>query len=298
MLIATRADTTKHLRAAFTRRLAEHGWREGVNIEYSVRYGEANPASYDRLAVEMVAWKPDLIFVGYGPFAAVVKKHTRDIPIVFTMSQDPVAEGVAASLAKPGGNATGTSTRNNELTGKRLQLLKEALPRVRRLGIVRRVGFPSTPDVVSLYEELKRSAAQLELQLVEVLHQHTQEGDFGPAFAQLAAKPVQAVATVINWNYSYYHEFALHAARVKLPTICDATEFVDAGGLMSLSIDRAERYRKSADYVNLILRGAKPADLPVDEPKAFELVVNLKTARALGLTIPPSVLLRADRLIG
>ena len=227
----------------------------------------------------------------------MVKKHTRDIPIVFSISQDPVGEGVVASLARPGGNVTGTSTRNNELIGKRLQLLKELLPSASRIGIVRRVGVSATPEVALIVEDLKRAAAQLGLQLIEVEHQYDRAGEFGPAFAQLLRHRVEAVASVVNWNYLYLREFVQHAMQARLPTICDATEFADAGGLMSLSIDRAERYRKSAEYVDRILRGAKPSDLPVDEPAIFEFVVNLKTAKALGVRIPQSILLRADRVI-
>lgn len=170
MLIATNAEATKHVRAAFTARMAELGWREGANIEYTVRYAESDAANYERLAAEMVARKPDLVFVGFGPFAAVVRKQTRDRPIVFAISQDPVGEGLVASLARPGGNATGVSTRSHELVGKRLQLLKEALPSASRIGLVRRIGVPDTSVAVSLYEELKRAAAKLELQLIEVQH--------------------------------------------------------------------------------------------------------------------------------
>ena len=297
MLMATRPEVTGHFRAAFTERLAQLGWREGVNIEYTVRCALSDPAKWDSLAAEMVARKPDLIFVGFGYYAAVVKKHTRDIPIVFSISQDPVGEGVVASLARPGGNATGTSTRNNELTGKRLQLLKELIPSARRIGVVRRVGVSISPESTLIFEDLKRSAAQLGLQLIEVEHQSARAGEFGPAFAQLLRDRVEAIVSVVPWNYTHYREFAQHALQARLPTICDATEFADAGGLISLSVDRVERYRKSAEYVDRILRGAKPGDLPVDEPTVFEFVLNLKTARALGLKIPQSILQRVDRII-
>jgi putative tryptophan/tyrosine transport system substrate-binding protein len=297
MLLATRPEVTQHLRGAFTERLAQLGWREGTNIEYTVRYALGEPANWDPLAAEMVARKPDVIFVGFGPFAAVVKKHTRDIPIVFSISQDPVGEGVVASLARPGGNATGTSTRNNELIGKRLQLLKEVLPSASRIGIVRRVGLIDSSEIALMLEDLERTAAQLRLHLIKVEHPYGRAGEFGPAFAELLRNRVDAVATVINWNYLHLREFMQHAMRARLPTICDATEFADAGGLISLSIDRAERYRKSAEYVNRILRGAKPSDLPVDEATVFEFVINLKTARALALRIPQPILQRADRII-
>lgn len=149
-----------------------------------------------------------------------------------------------------------------------------------RIGLVRRIGVPDTSVTVSLVEQLKRAAATLKLQLIEVQHEHGRAGDFGAAFKQLAGERVDAVATVLTWNATYSRDFVRHAAQARLPTICDMTEFVDAGGFMSLSVSHAERYRKSAEYVNRILRGAKPADLPVEEPTVLELTVNLKTARA------------------
>jgi len=297
MLMATNPGSTKHFRAAFNARMEELGWREGANIEYTWRYAETDPANFERLATEAVARKPDVIFAGTGPFAAVVKKHTQDIPIVFTNSTDPVAQGLVASLARPGGNVTGASTRTHELAGKRLQLLQEVVPLVKRIGLVRRVGVADSVESMIHYQELKRAAAQLRLQLVEVEHESRRAGDFGPAFAQLLSQRVDAVASVLGWNYPHHREFIAHAARARLPGIFDLSEFCEAGGLMSLSVSITERYRKSADYVNRILRGAKPAELPVDEPMVFELVVNLKTAREIGVSIPQSILLRADRVI-
>jgi putative tryptophan/tyrosine transport system substrate-binding protein len=298
MLVATNANATTHLRAAFTSRLADLGWRDGVNIEYVVRYAQGDPANYEPLSADMVARKPDLIFVGFGPFAAVLRKRTKDIPIVFTISQDPVGDGLVTSLARPGGNVTGTSTRNNELVGKRLQLLKEVLPSTSRIGVVRRVGITYLSEAVRLYEELNRAAALFGMQVIEAQHENARGGDFEAAFMQLVAKRVEVVASVLNWNYVHYGDFSRHALRARLPTICDATEFVEAGCLLSLSIDRAERYRRSAEYVDRILRGARPGDLPVEESTQFELVANLNTAKALGVKIPPSVLVRANRVIG
>jgi putative tryptophan/tyrosine transport system substrate-binding protein len=137
----------------------------------------------------------------------------------------------------------------------------------------------------------------LDMQVIEAEHEHASGGNFSAAFAQLVAKRADVVASVVGWNYIHYREFARDALQARLPTICDASEFADAGGLLSLSIDRAERYRKSAEYVDRILRGTRPADLPVQEPTQFELVANLRTARALGVKIPPLVLVRADRVI-
>ena len=148
-----------------------------------------------------------------------------------------------------------------------------------------------------MIEDLDRTAAQLRLQLIKVEHPYGRAGEFGPAFAELLRIRVDAVATVVSWTYLHLREFMQHAMQARLPTICDATEFAEAGGLISLSIDRAERYRKSAEYVNRILRGAKPSDLPVDEATIFELVVNLRTARSLGIRVPHPILQRADRII-
>jgi putative ABC transport system substrate-binding protein len=298
MLLATSAGSTIHLRAAFVSRLAQLGWRDRENIEYVVRYAEGDPANYQPLAIDMVSRRPDLIFVGFGPFAAIVKQHTKDIPIVFTISQDPVGDGLVASLARPGGNATGTSTRNNELVGKRLELIKEVLPPARRIGVIRRTGIKYLAEARVLDEDLRKAASVFGMEVIEAEHPNAMGGNYASAFAQLVARRVDVVASVVNWNYLNYREFARDALQARLPTVCDATEFAEAGCLLSFSIDRTERYRKSAEYVDRILRGARPADLPVQEPTQFELVANLGTAKALGMKIPASVLVRADRVIG
>lgn len=299
ILVPTRSDddVTRRLVTEFKDRLADLGWRDGSDIEYTVQYAEEDRANYGRLASKAIAAKPDLIFVSFGPFAAVVKVYTADIPIVFVISQDPVAQGLVASLAKPGGNATGVSTRSSELVRKRLQLMKELLPSMSKVGVVRLSGLPHAEDDVPLFEELGRAAAKLGLKLIEVRHQYSKGGDFGPTFAKLGGEGVDALATVLNWNYPHHREFLRHAAQARLPTVCDATEFVDSGGLIALSATYVGRWIRSAHYADRILRGAKPADLPIEEPTVFELAVNLKTARALGLTIPRSILLRADRVI-
>lgn len=299
MLFAVHPDASKRLRAAFTARMEELGWREGINIEYWWHYAETHPAPLEQLVAELVARGPDLIFVSYGPMAATVKKHTRDLPIVFAISSDPVGEGLVASLAKPGGNVTGVSTRSEELIGKRLQLLKEALPFVSRIGLIRRTGLqPSTQSATkALHEGLKHAAGKLGLHLVETEFEPLRAAALESAFAQLKAARVDAIASLLPWNWPERGNFARYALQARLPTICDATEFVEAGGFMSLSVSYVERYRRSVEYVDRILRGAKPADLPVEEPTVFEFMVNLRTARELGITIPPSILLRADRVI-
>lgn len=213
VLLPTSADdVTTRAVAVFKKRLGELGWREGSNIAYTVRYAEGKTANYDPLAAEIFAEKPDVVFASFGPLAAVVKKRSAGIPMVFMVSQDPVAQGLVASLAKPGGNATGVSTRSRELVGKRLQLMKELLPAMRKVGVVRLVGLPSPQDSVPIFEELKSAAAQLGLQLIEARHERSKAGAFGPAFAKLVREGVDSVASVLNWNYPYRREFMQHAA--------------------------------------------------------------------------------------
>jgi putative ABC transport system substrate-binding protein len=299
VLLPTRAgdDVTGRVMAAFKRRLADLGWRDGANIAYTIRYAGESRANYDRLAREAIAGKPDLIFVSYGPFASVVAAHAVGIPIVFLTSRDPVAQGLVSSLAKPGGNATGVSTRSRELVGKRLQLMQELLPSMSKIGVVRLMDLPRLEGDLPIFDELKQATAQLGLKLIEARHQHGNAGAFGLAFAELRDKGADAVATVLDWNYPNYREFLDQAVAARLPTVCDVTEFVDSGGLISLAANYEERWIRSADHASRILHGASPGDLPVEEPTVFELAVNLKTARALRLTVPRSILLRADRVI-
>lgn len=299
VLLPTRADdnTTGRVMAAFKRRLADLGWRHGENIAYTIRYAGDSRSNYDRLARDAVAGKPDLIFVSYGPFASVVAAQATGIPIVFLTSRDPVAQGLVSSLAKPGGNATGVSTRSRELVGKRLQLMRELLPSMNQIGVVRPTGLPNPEADLPIFDELKQAAAQLGLKLIEARHRRGDAGAFGLAFAELRDKGADAVATVLDWNYPNHREFLNQAVAARLPTVCDVTEFVDSGGLISLAANYEERWIKSADQASRILHGARPGDLPVEEPTVFELAVNLKTARALRLTMPRSILLRADRVI-
>ena len=293
VLVATTPESTKHLVMAFTKRLAELGWLEGKNIEYLLRYAQGNPTQYSTLIGETLAQKPDVIYAPFGPFALAAKKHTSDVPIVFSIVDDPVRLGLVASLARPGGNATGVTTRSRELTGKQLQILKELVPTLRRIGVT---GVVTTPEHVATVEEVRRTATQLGFELVEV-RQELDRIDLAAAFAALKSERVEAVVGLVYLVWSLRKEFADHANRAGLPAMYDADEFVQAGGLISYSVSYAERYREAANYVDRILRGAKPADLPVEEPTRFTLALNLRTARSLGLEIPQSVLLRADRVI-
>jgi putative ABC transport system substrate-binding protein len=277
---------------AFTKRLAELGWLEGKNIEYLLRYAQGNPNQYSTLIGETLAQKPDVIYAPFGPFALAAKKHTSDVPIVFSIVDDPVRLGLVGSLARPGGNATGVTTRSRELTGKQLQILKELVPTLRRIGVT---GVVTTPEHVATIEELKRTATQLGFELIEA-RQELDQKDLAAAFAALKRERVEALVG-LTYLWSEFKEFVDHANRAGLPAMYDAEEFVQAGGLISYSVSFAERYREAANYVDRILRGARPADLPVEEPTRFTLALNLRTARSLGLEIPQSVLLRADRVI-
>jgi putative ABC transport system substrate-binding protein len=296
VLLQTTPEGTKHLMMAFTKRLAELGWLEGKNIEYLLRYAQGNPSQYSTLIGETLAQKPDVIYAPFGPFALAAKKHTSNVPIVFSIVDDPVRLGLVASLTRPGGNATGVTTRSRELTGKQLQILKELVPTLRRIGVT---GVVTTPEHVATVEEVRRTAAQLRLELVEVRQewQELDRFDLAPAFTALKRERVEAVVGLVYLVWSKREEFVDHANRAGLPAMYDAEEFVQAGGLISYSVSYAERYREAANYVDRILRGARPADLPVEEPTRFTLALNLRTARSLGLEIPQSVLLRADRVI-
>lgn len=189
VLLQTTPEVTKRLMMAFTKRLAELGWLEGKNIEYLLRYAQGNPTRYSTLIGETLAQKPDVIYAPFGPFALAAKKHTSDVPIVFSIVDDPVRLGLVASLARPGGNATGVTTRSRELTGKQLQILKELVPTLRRIGVT---GVVTTPEHVATIEELKRTATQLGFELIEV-RQELDQKDLAAAFAALKRECVEAL---------------------------------------------------------------------------------------------------------
>lgn len=294
VLIQTTPEGVRHLMAAFIDRLAELGWTDGKNVEFLVRYAERDPGRYALLVAEVLAQKPDVIYAPFGPFALAAKKQTAQVPIVFSIVDDPVAMGLVVTLARPGGNATGVTTIGRELSGKRLQILKEVVPTLRRIGVM---GIVDTAERRANLEEVGRVAGKLGVEVVRAQYALSDGADFGPAIAELVRHRVDAILGLTYGIYPLHREFVQHVAHAKLPAMYDAEEFAQAGGLMSLSVSFADRYREAANYVDRILRGAKPADLPVQEPTRFVFAINLKTAKALGLKIPPSVLLRADRVI-
>jgi putative ABC transport system substrate-binding protein len=273
---------------AFRHALHELGYVEGRNIVIAERYGDGQIERLPELATELVRLKVDII-VTASPFGVrAAQQAARTIPIVFATVNDPVASGLVASLARPGGNITGLTNLSPELGSKRLELLKEALPKA---TLVAHLWHPDSPE-----GDMQAAAKALGLLLQSLAVRSAT--DLDRAFEAIAKERAQALFTspapLLNTHRQRIVDFA---ARTRLPAIFHAPEYTDAGGLMSYGPDRVAMWRRTATYVDKILKGAKPADLPVERPAKFELVINLKTATALGLTIPQSLLLRADKII-
>ncbi len=291
LVLAPLSETPSPERAAFLAGLRELGWIEGKTIAIEYRSAKWNVELLEDLAEELVRMKVDIIVAaGAGPLIRAAKRATSTIPIVMTGSSDPVAERFVASLARPGGNVTGGSLMIPELGSKRLELLKEVIPRVARLAVL------WTP-AADLELRATRAAAHklgLTLKLMEVRN----ADDLARAFAVLEKERPDALTMLFDALTTGYRRLVGDfAMKHKLPTVFGAREFAEAGGLMSYAPDIAEGFRRAAFYVDKILKGAKPGDLPVEQPTKFELVINLKTAKALGLTIPQTILLQADRVI-
>ncbi len=285
--------TSSHFAAAFTEGLREQGYLEGQNIVVERRFGEAKAERLSEIAAELVRLKVDVIVVSTDPGIAAVKQQTQTIPIVMANSTDPVGTGFVASLARPGGNVTGLSSLSPELSGKRLELLKEALPGLSRVAIV---WNPDVRGGVLECKETESAARSLRLQLQSVEVNRTD--DFDRAFAALTTGRAQAL-TVAAFSLVFMNrsQIASLTQKNRLPSMFGLREFADAGGLMAYGPNLADGWRRAAAYVDKILKGARPGELPVEQPTKFELVINLKTAKALGLTIPPSLLRRAEHVI-
>jgi putative tryptophan/tyrosine transport system substrate-binding protein len=288
---ATTASFQSQHIAAFVRRLRELGWIEGHTIAIEYRWAEGRPERFAEIATEFVRLKVDVI-VTLGGAVLAAKQATSVIPIVFASAGDPVGGGLVASLARPGGNITGLSVQAPDLAGKRLELLREIFPDVRRLAIIGSVEYAAT-----VLEMGEAQAAARTLGLEVVRSEIRRAEDIAPAFEALkgvADALYVVVDLLVNTNRARIHTLAMSA---RLPSIYNAKEHVEAGGLMSYGPNYPDLYRRAAEYVDKILRGAKPGDIPVEQPTKFELVVNLTTAKALGLTIPPGMLARADEVI-
>lgn len=277
---------------AFQKGLRELGYVEGQNIIVEWRLAEGRFERLPELAAELVRLSVDVIIAPAPPYVQAARQATTRIPIIFALVPDPVGQGFVESLAKPGGNITGLASRALELHGKRLQLLKEAVPGLAHVGILTN---PTGAD--EGLREVERAAALLGIQRDVVTVARPDE--MHRAFALIKAKSVGAVLEVPGGTTFYAHRqrIADLALQTGLPMMCSAKEFVEAGCLLYYGPSFPDLMRRSARYVHRILNGAQPADLPVEQPTTFELSINLKTAKALGLTIPPAVLARADRII-
>jgi putative ABC transport system substrate-binding protein len=273
--------------------LREFGYVEDKNIAIEWRFGEGKPDRLPALVAELMRLKVEVILSAGAAVTRPAKDATRTIPIVMAQDTDPVGNGFVASLARPGGNITGLSSYSAELNGKRVELLKEVVPKLSRLTVV---GEPTYPgNAQSLKEtELAAGALKVQLQYLDVLDPKDIEPAFREASKGRADGVLMLQSAVLNSQRKQTTELAIKS---RLPAIYYAPEFLDAGGLMSYAASITDLYRRSATYVDKILKGAKPADLPVEQPKKFEFVINLKAAKQIGLTIPPNVLARADRVI-
>ena len=285
--------TSSHFAAAFDQGLHEHGYREGQNIVLERRFAEAKAERISELAAELVRLKVDVIVVSTDPGIAAVRQQTQTIPIVMANSTDPVGTGFVGSLARPGGNVTGLSSVSPELSGKRLEILKEAVAGLSRVAIV---WNPDVRGGVLEYKETESAARSLRLQLQSV--EMTRIDDLNRAFAALTTGRAEAL-TVASSSLTFRtrSQIASLAQQNRLPSIYGLREYADAGGLLAYGPNFADGWRRAATYVDKILKGAKPGELPVEQPTKFELVINQKTAKALGLTIPPSLMRRADHVI-
>jgi len=278
----------------FRQELSKLGWIEGKNIAFEYRFAEQKPERVPELAAELVRLKVDLIVTSGVPPALAAKKATTTIPIV-AISTDPVGTGLVASLARPGGNVTGLSTLATELNTKRLEILKDAVPKLARVGLLKR--SESNPGEELQLEELRVAASALKVKLEEIKTQLDAQG-LESAFKTAKQKQVGAIMTTsLRVFFAERKPIVALAGKYRLPAIYSRKEYVDEGGLMSYGPDNDDEYRKAAHYVDKILKGTKPADLPVQQATKFEFVINLKAAKQIGLTIPPEVLARANRVI-
>jgi len=279
---------------AFQQGLRDLGYVEGKNIVIEYRYGQGKLDLLPSLVNELVQLKPDVLVVGALPAFRAAKEATKSIPIVMVATVDPVATGIVDSLARPGGNITGLASLGRDLSGKRLELLKEVLPKISRVAIL---WDPDAPGPAIAFKEYETAARALKLQL-QSLEVRGPNPDFEGAFQAAVRGRAGALITIRNPLINRYSkQIADLAIKNRIPSAYEGSQYVEAGGLMSYAANDTDLWRRAAIYVDKILKGRKPADLPVEQPTKFELVINLKTAKQIGLTIPPNVLVRADKVI-
>ena len=278
--------------AAFVQRLRELGWIEGRTIAIEVRWAEGRNERFAEIVAEFVRLKVDVIVTAGTAAVVAAKQATSVIPIVFAVAGDPVGTGLVASLARPGGNVTGLSNQFTDVAGKRVELLREVVPGLRRLAILANVGIA---NAVLEIDEVQAAARTLGLEVATSDIRRAE--NIAPAFAALKGRAEALYVfgePLTNTNRAQIGALALAA---RLPTVAGFREFVDAGGLISYGANLADQFRRAGDYVDKILRGAKPADLPVEQPTKFDLIINIVTAKALGITVPRMLLGRADEVI-
>jgi putative ABC transport system substrate-binding protein len=277
--------------ARFVERLHELGWNEGQNISIEYRWSEGHPERIAEIATEFVRRNVSVI-ITYGGAVAALKQATAAIPIVFAIAVDPIGSGIVASLSHPGGNVTGLSVEQSDIAGKRLELLREIVPELRRLAIMFDGGYAA-----AVRENNETQAAARTFGLDVVSHAIRRAADIEPAFEAIKSQAdalYVAVDALINANREQIARTALSA---RLPTTFNESGCVEVGGLMSYGPNFSDQFRRTAEIVDKILRGTKPGDIPVEQPIKFELSINLKTAKALGLTVPQTLLATADKVI-
>ena len=276
---------------AFRQGLRELGYVEGQNATIEYRFAEAKPQRLPDLAAELVRLKVDVIFTINAPAARAAKNVTKTIPIVFTWVADPIE--LVASLARPGGNITGLTTLAQDLSGKRLELLKEALPGVSRVGVL---WNSANSTATRVFKEMEEAGPRLGVRIHPMGVRDLDE--LQKAFEAVIKERVGGLFVIEEAVMASYRTRVLGlASKHRLPTGSQYKEFAEAGGLLTYGPDLPDLFRRAATYVDKVLKGAKPADLPVEQPTKFEFIINLKTAKQIGLTIPPNVLVRADRVI-
>jgi putative ABC transport system substrate-binding protein len=278
--------------AAFVQRLRELAWIDGRNLAIEYRWAEGRNERYAEIAAELVRLKLDVIVTSATPPTLAAKQATAVIPIVFAAVSDPVGTGLVASLARPGGNVTGLANQMSDTVGKKFEFLREVVPGLRRLAIMANVGNPASGLEM---REAQATARTLGLEIITSEIRRAE--DIAPAFEALRDRADALYLSpdpLMNTNRT---RISILAVSARLPTMHGGRQYVEAGGLMSYGVNLPNLFRRAADFVDKILRGAKPADIPVEQPTKFELIINLTAAKALGLEVPPSLLARADELI-
>jgi putative ABC transport system substrate-binding protein len=290
---STTAAAEKPRTDAFVQRLGELGWTDGRTVAIEYRWAESRTERFPEIAADLVKLRVDIIVPTSTAAALACKQATGVVPIVFPLSGDPLATGLVVSLARPGGNITGLSNQAADVAGKRLEILRGMVPALRRLAILANAEYPAR---ISETADVQAAAGRLGLDVAAFDIRPTEE--FAPVFGIMRAGGAEALYVVgdtfINSNRVLIATSAINA---RLPTIYVAREYVEAGGLMSYGANIPHLFRRAAELVDKVLRGAKPSDIPVEQPTTFELVINLKTAKALGLTVPPTLLAIADEVI-